>query len=705
MTSGHVLLLAAGASAAVAVVATVWAITSDRGSQHPSGHGRARPAPSAPARAARVASTVTLVLVAAATSHLAVQLLLGDFSVRYVWAHTATFEPALRRIGAVLAGQEGSFLVWSLAAAGAAAWAGRRWRRAAPARRADNAIVHLVTTCITLGVLALTTASAPFQTVAAAFPELDAGAVPPEGRGLNPVLANPWMPPHTLLTFAAYALIGLVFAVAVLELLRAAQGRATAARGWRPTAVRITRWAWLLLSASLFTGVVWAYEEMSFGWFWSWDPVEATTLVVWLVLTAALHARRAPGDGRRQAVHAPLLTALAFVAVILTSFITRSGLHPSVHAFASGETGSYLGFALAATTLGLAVLAVVAARRVPATPVRRPWLYWTAWLLLVGAGLITWGLAYPMAATGLSGAAAELDTGFFTLWGYVVAVGILLLLGLGLQLSQGRRRDAVLTCAGFVLLTVVAAFVTPVESLELIGAERRAQVGSMEGLLGQASLLTLLPPAVYAVIAIIERWWALGRRGTPARRLIEAGSGLAHVGAVLAIVGVTFATVLSSTVTVHVDPGTQEGTNDGVHVRIDDVQRSERTDALDRVVEQRETISVEIHTADGIAASGATTLSTYPERDDGRHPLVLIDRGLLRDTQVIYHGAAEQSAAGVPVTVRIIPLISLLWLGSLLMVLGMCLVITGRRRPSRPTDADGAPPTSRVIGAASGGGR
>ncbi len=704
MTSGHALLLAAASTGTTATFAVVVATLRDGRHRHTPGHGPRRSPPSdTPARVGHVASWATLALVAAATGHLAVQLALADFSVRYVWAHTATYEPVLRRISALLAGQEGSFLVWSLAAAGAATWAAARWRRTAAAHRSDAAIVHVVASGVTLGVLALTIAAAPFQSFAAAFPDAEGGTPPLEGRGLNPVLANLWMPPHTLLTFTAYALIGLAFAVAVLELLRAAQGRADTVQPWRQVCVRIARWSWVALSASLFTGLVWAYQEMSFGWFWSWDPVEATTLVVWLVLTAALHARRAPGDGRRRSVHAPLLTALTFATVVLTSFITRSGLHPSVHAFASGETGRELGLALAVVTLGLAVLGAAAARHVAATPPHRPWLFWAVWLLLGGAGLITWGLVYPIASVEVFGRATELDTGFFTLWGYLIAVGLLLLLGFGLQRAQRPRREATVTAVGFLGLTVVAAFVTPVESFELIGAERRATVGAMEGLLGHASLLTLLPPAVYALIAIAERWWVEGRRGGRRHHRSEAGSALAHLGAVLAIVGVTFATVLSTTVTVHVDPGTQHGVGDGVAVHIDDVQRSEHTDALGRVIEQRETVTVEVHTASGLAASGQTTLSTYPERDGGRHPQVLVDRSILDDTQVIYHGVAEQSAAGVPVTVRRIPLISLAWTGSLLMVIGMGLVITGRRPPALSEDTQDSLRTGRLLGATPGG--
>ena len=691
MNIGHAVLLAATASAAVALLATAWTVRGERVRSSSAGHpSRTVCERTRPARVGRAASWAVLVLTAAAMAHLAVLLAVSDTSVRYVWQHSASYEPLLRRLSALLAGQEGSFLVWSLAAAAAAAWCAWRWQRAAPQRRADVAIVHLCATGVTLGVLILTVASAPFRSFAAAFPDLGATSAPLDGRGLNPVLANPWMPPHTLLTFAAYAFVGLTFGFAILELLRVAQGRPGDARRWRPAAVRITRWAWVLLTGSLLTGLVWAYEEMSFGWFWSWDPVEAATLSVWLVLTAALHARGEAGSGRRQLVHAPLLGGLAFVGVVFASFVTRSGLHPSVHAFASGSTGRFLGIALAISGLGLAALTVAATRKLPTSPPRRPWLFWAAWLLVSAAGLISWGLTYPILA-GPLGRAAELDTGFFTLWGYLVAIALLLLLGFGLQRSGGWRREAVLTLSVFVALTVVVAFIAPVPELELIGAERRSTVGSIEAFLGRASLLTLLPPAVYAVLAVAERWWsscATARSGR--RRVVETGGAMVHLGVVFAIAGVVFATVLSSTVTVHVDPGTQVGVaDDGLEVHLVALERSETTDAVGTVVEQRETVAVEVHTARGRVAAGLVALSTYPERDDGRHPRVLIHRTALADTQVIYHGAAEQTVAGVPVTVRTIPLINLAWAGVLLLLVGMALFAGGhlRHRQGAPSHA------------------
>jgi cytochrome c-type biogenesis protein CcmF len=671
---GHTLLAAATAAAVVAALAAAAA---------PRGRLPRRYLRASLPRVGQVSSRLLLALLTTAMLHLLVLLATGDFSVRYVWQHSASYQGPVRRMTAVLAGQEGSFLVWALFAAAVAAWTAGRWRRSPPTEQADAAVVHVIAASVALVVLLITIASAPFQAFADAFPSLDAAAVPAEGRGLNPVLANPWMPPHTLLTFASYALIGLAFAIAAMQLLRAAQGRVDDPQRWRNDGRLAARWAWLLLSAGLLTGVMWAYEEMTFGWFWSWDPVEAATLSVWLLLTAALHAGGETG-GRRQRVYAPLLVTLSFVGVLFASFVTRSGLHPSVHAFASGSVGRYLGLLLAALVAGVATLAVVAGRKNPAARSRRPWLSWAAWLLLAGAGLIVWGLAYPIAA-GLLGRTVDLDTGFFTMWGFVLAVCLLLLMGFGMQASRGTRRDAGLMLAFFVALTAVAAAVKPVPALELMSVERRATASAVEAFLGRASVLSLLPPAVYALIAVVERWWSDRRTLPRAARALRTGSAAVHVGVVAIILGATFATLLSSTVTVGVSPATGVGHGEGITVHVTDLQRSEHLDSLGTLVEEREVAILEVRSERGLLAAGPAAVSTYPERAMGRHAGVLINRGLLSDTQVIYHGVAELRGDGVAVTIRRIPLVNLLWAGLLLFLGGMGVMLTSP--PARPAEA------------------
>jgi cytochrome c-type biogenesis protein CcmF len=685
MPGSHAALAAASVVGAFAALAVVRALLPGGGGgwgspalSHRAGGGlRSRDASRRWLGAARVATWVFIALITTALVHLALLLITGDFSVRYVWQHSASYEEASRRLSALLAGSEGSLLVWAVLAAAVAGWTVRRRADDSDGVRRDRAIVHLIVVGVALGVLLLAIVSTPFQSFADAFPSAgEAG--PAEGRGLNPVLANPWMPLHTLLTFAAYAVIGLIFAVAVVELLRVSQGRAAEAQAWRLPALQAARWAWLLLSAALLTGVLWAYEEMTFGWFWSWDPVESATLAVWVLLTAALHAGSEGGEGRRALVYGPLMLALTFVGVVFASFVTRSGLHPSVHAFAGGSAGRYLGMGLAVLVAAVVTLAWAARRRVPSTPSPRPWLFWAVWPLLIGAGLIIWGLAYPMAVTHLFGGSVDLDTGFFTTWGYLLAIVLLLVMGFGMQTARAGRRDAVPMLVLFGTLTALAAVVKPVPGLELMSIERRAVIGGWEAFLGSASVLSVLPAAAYALLAVAERWWSRLREVGGGNRLRDTGSAMIHAGVVAAILGATLATVLSSSVTVGVSPATGVGVAEGITVRVVDVDVSRHFDGAGTLVEERETATLEVSAGGRVIAAGTASLGTFPERAMGRHAGVLVSRGPVGDVQAIYHGAADLRPDGIPVTVRRIPLVGLLWLGMVMIIGGMALMTTVR---------------------------
>jgi cytochrome c-type biogenesis protein CcmF len=646
----------------------------------PSGRRRGSEGPRGGAGGAGL-SWIVLVLAAAATIQLLVLLVAGDFSVHYVWQHSASHQGVLQRMSALLAGQEGSFLVWSLLAALVAVWTARRVRDSAAADRADATFVHVVASAVVLVLVVVTAASGPFRSFSAAFPTLPAGSVPGEGRGLNPVLTNPWMPPHTLLTFAAYALLGLGFAIALRRLVNAAAGRAPGASRLHLRSAQVGRLAWLLLSGALLTGIVWAYEEMTFGWFWSWDPVETATLVVWLLLTAALHAGRSEDGGRRQLVYAPLLGALPWVGVVFASFVTRSGLHPSVHAFAGGSAGLLLGVLLVGVIGVTATVTVRAWRRTAVEPSRQPWLAWAGWLLLAGAGVIAWGLVYPMLATGVVGRSVELDTGFFVLWGFVLAIGLLFLMGFGMHAAQGRRREAIPMLALFVVATAVAAVVKPVSGLELLSADGRATSGTLQAVLGRASALSLLPPATYALMAVAERWWWLRSRAPSARvRLCHLGSATMHMGVVVVIVAAAFATIFSTSVTVEVNPVTGVGSGGGVTVRVIEVHGSEQFDGMGRLVEERESATLEVWRGGRLHLVGEASVSTYPERAMGRHARVMVRRGLVADVQVVYHGSGDLGPRGVPVTVRHIPAASILFIGMLMFVGGMGMVTVGSGR-------------------------
>jgi cytochrome c biogenesis factor len=655
--------------------------------------------------AARVLTWLTVIFLTGAVFYMALLLLAGDYAILYVWKHSASYQTAGQRLSALLAGQEGSFLLWTWLTGLIALWTAERFAGRVGEQRRDGRVIHLVLLALVVALLLITGRSLPFQSMAAAFPELTFAAAPVEGRGLNPVLLNPWMPLHTFFTFAGYALIGLVFAIGWLQLVRMAQGRPAAV--WNRRRTTTVRWAWLLLSLALLTGIIWAYEEMTFGWFWSWDPVEASALAIWLLLTAALHVPGRVRSTDSEQVLAPFLAALPLLAVVFASFVTRSGLHPSVHAFAGGAAGRYLGLFLVALILALAVPTFLARQRTQGRLRRRSdqmagiglspgstgrAARWAMGLLLGAGALILWGVSFPLLAGQWQTRPVDLDITFFNLWGYLVALALLFVIGWEWSSGESSRRQRFPLLALFVTLTVITAFIKPVAGLELIAPVRRLGAGLLYETLGRASILSLFPAVVYALLAVGERWWwrvaSIMYRNSRSQRWRESGLALIHAGVVVALVGAAISSLLATTVTVAINPlVSPAGSKDGITVRILGLTESEQVDAQGTIVAQQETVDLEVYTGSAastdsgqvLVATGQAHVTIYPEREMGRHARVMISRGLIFDTQVIYHGLSEATAAGVPVTVRRIPLANLIWTGLLLSVLGLVMVMGSQR--------------------------
>jgi cytochrome c-type biogenesis protein CcmF len=253
----------------------------------------------------------------------------GDLSVFYVWENVDRSYPWWLRVAGVWGGQAGTFLLWSGVIATATAFethraTGRAWRRA-------RTVLLLVATVLLVAPIALhlgaetalygLTAEEGFQ-LGASGPSPT--SLRPAGDGLNPLLESPYMSIHPVVEFLAYGLTAIPFAYGLVHLFT---GETTRQRA-RPWA----RAAWLSFLAALTLGGLWAYNVLSFGGYWIWDPVEVANLLPFLALTVYLHA--APVNRRGWlGLLTPSSAVLAFVLVLFGSFVTRTGLWSSVHAF------------------------------------------------------------------------------------------------------------------------------------------------------------------------------------------------------------------------------------------------------------------------------------------------------------------------------------------------------------------------------------
>jgi cytochrome c-type biogenesis protein CcmF len=310
---------------------------------------------------ARHAMLLTFPLLTAAALTLIYLMVSGSFQVEYVASVTSRAMPVYLRVTALWGGQAGSLLFWSWLMAGFATAASvRRWDR-------DRELLPWVI-LVTMGTLAFFLSLVVFfenpflrlwqtaagQQVTAMFqPSGTAPLVPLDGNGLNPLLRHPGMiihPPMLYLGFVAFV-IPFAFAIAALVTRRSDDRWIRITRRW-------TLFAWLFLSLGLILGMRWAYDVLGWGGYWGWDPVEVAALLPWLVGTPFLHSVIVQEKRGMLKQWNMVLIILTYSSVILATFLTRSGVFSSVHAFAQSAIGpmffAFIGLTFAAS-LGLLI--------------------------------------------------------------------------------------------------------------------------------------------------------------------------------------------------------------------------------------------------------------------------------------------------------------------------------------------------------------
>jgi cytochrome c-type biogenesis protein CcmF len=304
---------------------------------------------------------LTFPLITLGTATLAYLLVTGHYEILYVYSVTSNDMPFYLKLTALWGGQAGSLVLWSwLMSAFASAVTLRKWDR-----DRDMLPWVIVVTSVTLAFfLSLTIIyENPFarwwQTTAGDFvPRMfaPAGSVPinpVDGQGLNPLLRHPGMiihPPMLYLGFVAFV-IPFAFAIAALITGRSDDRWIRLTRRW-------TLVAWLFLSLGLVLGMRWAYDVLGWGGYWAWDPVEIAALMPWLTGTAFLHSVMIQEKRGMFKQWNMLLIILTYALVIFGTFLTRSGILSSVHAFAQSAIGPMF-FAFIGITFAISVALLI----------------------------------------------------------------------------------------------------------------------------------------------------------------------------------------------------------------------------------------------------------------------------------------------------------------------------------------------------------
>jgi cytochrome c-type biogenesis protein CcmF len=446
------------------------------------------------AASAQNALLAALLSTAVAAAVLALALARHDFSFTYVAQHTSRALPTSYTLSAFWGGQEGSLLLWLLILCAFAVVSIVSTRRSA--RDLVAWVVPVFGAVATFFAVLLVFVADPFATQVA----------PADGSGLNPSLQNPYMVAHPPLLYLGYVGLTVPFAFAVGALL---SGRTD--ERWIVATRRSTLIAWTCLGVGQLLGSKWAYEEVGWGGYYAWDPVENAALMPWLVATAFLHSVMIQERRGMLKVWNVVLVMGAFALSIFGTFLTRSGVVNSIHSFTQSSIGAwFLGFIVLIVAFSTALIfwrlpLLRAKTRLESLVSREATFLYNNLLLVALALTILWGVAWPIVSEAVRGESVVVGRPYYDFFLRIFGLPLLLLMGIG-PLVAWRRAS---------LRGLARTFVWP--------AGVAVVVGLLLLVLGAGSSIPGLVAYTFAafVLATIVLEFV---RGTRARRALSGGT-------------------------------------------------------------------------------------------------------------------------------------------------------------------------------------
>ena len=603
---------------------------------------------------ARPAAFLQLALVGLAFAILTHGFVVQDFSLRYVAENSNSLLPMVYRYTAVWGAHEGSLLLWALILA---LWtaAVAQFSKALP--MPVVARVLGVMGVVAIGVLAfLIFTSNPFERL------LPAAA---EGRDLNPLLQDPGMIIHPPMLYLGYVGFSVPFAFAIAALL---EGRIDAQwlRWTRPW----TNVAWGFLTLGIALGSWWAYYELGWGGWWFWDPVENASFMPWLAGAALLHSQAVTEKRGSFGGWTLLLAIAAFSLSLLGTFLVRSGVLTSVHAFAADPSRGLFVLIFLGIVIGGSLL--LYALRAPdndanakpfAAASRETLLLLNNLLLTTACAMVLLGTLYPLLADALDLGKISVGPPYFALMFVLLMAPLVALLPFG-PLSKWQREDIaspLRMLAPWAALAVVAATVA-----FFLAPQGRWKVAF--GVLGA------LWVGFGTLRFLWSRWKLQGAKLT--REML--GMSLAHFGIAVFLVGALLVEGLALQHELAVKPG-------------ETVTLGARSFRFDGVVETRGPNYIADKGTVQVLRDGRVVATLHPEkRRYAAGGQVMTEAGITSDVFGDAYVAIGESLGGDSwaLRVHVKPFVRWIWAGALLMALGGFVTATDKRfRTSRKESA------------------
>jgi cytochrome c-type biogenesis protein CcmF len=597
-------------------------------------------------------------LLTAAVLLLIYAFLTFDFSVRYVANNTNLGTPFYYRITALWGALEGSIVLW--------AWLVSIYTLVVILRHRTSArqlYPWVLTVMLTVVAFFLVVMTVPAPVFSRMMP------VPADGRGLNPLLEDSGMITHPVALYLGFTGFTVPFAFAVAALVTGRVGDF-----WITTTRRWTIVAWYFLSLGLLIGGWWSYHVLGWGGYWAWDPVENAAFMPWLTGTALLHSVMIQERRRMLRLWNLALVMLTFSLTLFGTFLTRSGVIASVHAFTQGSIGVFfLSFLALVVLVGLALIAwrwdTLGAQGELDSVVSRESAFLLNNVLLVAATFtVFFGTVFPLLSEAVRDVKVSVGAPFFNQVNVPLFLSLIFLMGVG-PLIAWRRAS---------LENLRRNFLWPV----VIGVAAAA----LFRLLGVRSILAVVTLALTVFVATTigvdlvratRARRAMGERALPAlgglllRHNRRYGGFVVHLAILVVAVGVTGSQAWS----VHTETTLKRGEQTelgGYRIRFDGLRESQESNHG----KVTGTFTVVNGRAAGAVLEPAKKF--YPQEQS---PIAYVDYrlGLVDDIYLVL-GDFARDGTSATVKFQVNRMVSWIWIGGLVLTLGTVLAVLPERR-------------------------
>jgi cytochrome c-type biogenesis protein CcmF len=605
------------------------------------------------------AALAVFVLLSACFLLLVYAFLTFDFSVRYVATNTNLGTPFYYRITAVWGALEGSIILW--------AWMLALYTLIVIVRHRQSVgdlypwVLTVMLAVLGFFLLVMAVPAPPFERLS---------PVPANGRGLNPLLEDTGMITHPLALYLGFTGFTVPFAFSMAALITRRVGDA-----WITLTRRWTIVAWYFLSLGLLIGGWWSYHVLGWGGYWAWDPVENAALMPWLTATAFLHSVMIQERRRMLKLWNIALVILTFSLTLFGTFLTRSGIIGSVHAFTQGSIGVF--FLAALATVVLVALGLLASRwddlraegALDSVVSRESVFLLNNVFLVAAAFTVFFGTVFPLVSEAVRGVKVSVGAPFFNQVNVPLFLSLIFLMGVGPLIAWRRASPENLR----------RNFLWPV----VLGAAA-ATVFFLAGVRSTLAVLALALAVFTAATMAVDFTRATRARLRTGERVLPAMGGLLlrhnrryggfviHLGILVITLGVTGSQAWS----VHTETTLKRGEEAelaGYRFRFDGLSTSEESNHA------RVTGTFTVTDARGREQVMHPAKKFYPQEQS---PIAHVDYRMgLREDLYLVLGDFARDSSHATIKVQVNRLVSWIWIGGAVLTLGALLAILPELKP------------------------